>query len=77
MGWVVLPAPGKVVDGVEIGPCVAPCKHTDCVETRALAASLCRLCGQPIGYERPFYRDPVDGPSGVVCYVHARCLLEE
>jgi hypothetical protein len=60
------PAPGTT-----FGPC-APraCSHLDCSETRARAAELCRLCGEPIGYDRRFYRDPADPAADV----HATCL---
>ena len=71
-----LPKPGlRVRRGgrwVEIGPCVGPCEHKDCAQTRAMAESRCRLCGVKIGYEVRFYRDPdADSPAVIV---HADCL---
>jgi hypothetical protein len=54
--------------GTELGPCDWPCRHKDCVETRMMAASVCRFCSTPVGYERRFYKD--DERAG---YVHASC----
>lgn len=45
-----LPAPGT-----QYGPCEGSCQHIDCAATRAQAASLCTICGTPIGYEVRFY----------------------
>lgn len=56
MAWGLLPTPGKIINGIEVGPCVEPCAHRDCAETRRQAATACRLCGEPVGYETPFYR---------------------
>ena len=53
-----LPAPGKIVRGIEIGPCVESCAHTDCKQTRTQASALCTTCGKPIGYETLFYQHP-------------------
>ncbi|MBI4457607.1 hypothetical protein HY633_01440 [Candidatus Uhrbacteria bacterium] len=46
MGCYILPAPGT-----KTGPCVAPCDHKDCAETRKLAAAPCFHCGRAIGYD--------------------------
>lgn len=70
MAASTLPEPGKVVRGTEIGPCVDPCEHTDCAQTREMAASICRFCNEPIGYEVRFYTDP-DNKEHLV---HALCL---
>lgn len=43
--------------GTKYGPCKGTCQHTDCAQTRALAARLCPECGQPIGYDTRFYVD--------------------
>jgi len=44
--------------GTEYGPCEdVDCGHTDCAATRAQAASLCRYCDKPIGYETRFYNE--------------------
>lgn len=45
-----IPAPGS-----EYGPCADPCQHIDCAQTRAMAATVCRFCGQPIGYDTRLY----------------------
>lgn len=59
----ILPKPGT-----ELGPCEDHgCGHTDCAETRRMAAVICRLCGEPVGYERRFYDD-----EGRL--VHGACL---
>ena len=62
----ILPRPGS-----RLGPC-RRCAHRDCRETRSLAVSRCRFCGDAIGYDVRFYRDP-DGPG----FVHARCLEDD
>jgi hypothetical protein len=64
-----LPAPGAVVRGVEVGPCEHACKHSDCAETRAMAAALCELCGKPIGYDVPMYADNATDGCAVGCPV--------
>ena len=60
-------APGAIVNGEEVGPCVEPCEHRDCALTRADALKPCKDCGDPIGYERLFYIKD-DGE------IHATCL---
>jgi hypothetical protein len=53
-----LPTPGKIVNGMEIGPCVnESCVHLDCAKTRNMATMECPYCDKPIGYETPFYMD--------------------
>ena len=42
--------------GTQYGPCETPCEHADCVDTRAMAASLCHWCQQSIGYDTRFYK---------------------
>ena len=76
MAAITLPAPGT-----EHGPCPTTrtrgveltCGHTDCAASRRTAASVCRLCGAPIGYERRYYVDP-DGEASLFQFVHAACL---
>ena len=51
MGGLRIAPPGSWA-----GPCETPCAHTDCAETRTLAAEVCSLCDGPIGYDTPFYR---------------------
>ena len=59
--------------GTEFGPCEdEPCGHVDCEATRAMAGSTCRLCSEPIGFDRGFYTDPEE-PDALV---HAVCLEE-
>lgn len=53
--------------GSKYGHCEEDCNHRDCDEQRCMASSLCKECGEPIGYEIRFYRDEF-GLS------HARCL---
>ncbi len=64
MGWATLPKPGT-----NAGPCAKNCKHIDCAETRNMAASTCRLCGEAIGYDHPFYNDD-QSPTHLV---HTKC----
>jgi hypothetical protein len=56
------------------GPCERDCHHVDCVETRRQAASLCRFCGEPIGYLNAYAQDPVRDFAGPARLVHDRCL---
>lgn len=67
----MLPKPGT-----QYGPCeavkgangiVLSCGHADCQASRIMAASICSLCGRPIGYETRYYRN---GERG---YDHAAC----
>lgn len=48
----IIPKPGS-----RYGPCVAGCEHRDCKENREDAASLCRHCGKPIGFDTGMYAD--------------------
>lgn len=65
MAAAALPAPGT-----QYGPCEGDCDHRDCAATRRMASAKCRICGEPIGYERRFFIE--DGAS-----VHEVCLYEE
>ena len=56
MAYSRLPKPGKIVRGVEIGPCKESCDHEDCQATRDQANSECPVCGEKIGYETAFVR---------------------
>ena len=72
-----LPEPGKVVRGEEIGPCVKPCQHKDCAQTRQMAAAPCIHCGEPIGYETAFVQ--TGEPTNVVAdmgLAHTRCAMK-
>lgn len=55
----IVPSPGYVNPrtGIELGPCVDACKHTDCAENRRIAAAPCTECQEPIGYERRYFQD--------------------
>ena len=68
-----LPAPGKIIDGEEIGPCREDCEHKECAETRRMAATDCHYCLRPIGYDTPFFNHDVTG-DGDRRLVHAQCL---
>lgn len=57
--------------GTKFGPCVAECAHVDCAETRTMAATACRICGKPIGYDTRFYDGHEKGLT------HALCLEEQ
>lgn len=41
--------------GARLGPCIGPCNHPTCAQTRKIARSACLECGLPIGYERDFF----------------------
>ena len=58
--------------GTKHGPCKGSCAHLDCKSTREVAASPCRICAKPIGFDRHFY---IDAPPNVC--VHAVCYEEE
>ena len=57
----LLPKPGTTV-----GPCAIPCKHADCADTRARAATKCLYCQKKVGYAvRVYFHGDYT--------VHARC----
>jgi hypothetical protein len=62
MAYARLPNPGT-----EYGPCAGQCSHTDCTQTRAMAAQLCPRCNLAIGYEQKFIRDSRDRLMHWVC----------
>jgi hypothetical protein len=79
MASISIPAPGKKIRNpqdrrkwIEIGPCVKPCAHVDCQANREMAATLCGICGEPIGYEKQFY--DTCNERGLV---HALCGIVE
>ena len=55
--------------------CTAKCQHTDCADLRRIAATLCRICRDPIGYDSLFYRDT--DHATMDDFVHAGCLETE
>ena len=62
-------ASSRITDQGEFAPC-ADCTHIDCVQLRNTVQGTCRLCEEPIGYNRNYYLDP-EKPKA---YVHAVCL---
>jgi hypothetical protein len=62
MATGTLPAPGS-----KQGPCKHECAHPKCTSMRLDAASVCRYCKAPIGYEARFCREGSE-------LVHAICL---
>lgn len=65
-------APGILgIPGTAEGPCVEPCEHSDCHQTRAQAESICRFCNEPIGFDSAFYKDEDIGAAGAL--VHQTC----
>ena len=60
-----LPRPGSV-----LGPCSGACNHTDCAQIRQQAAEPCQLCGEAIGYDKPFV---LYGQG----YAHERCQVKK
>lgn len=67
--------------GTKWGPCMDACAHLDCAETRTMAKTACAICGDPIGYDSPFYQrnslatDMVE--EGPRVLVHASCAEDE
>lgn len=72
--------------GYEISsdPPKGPCRNDDCgteacLSARLLARSLCQLCGDPIGFNNPFYFEEVIASrvavqrEHVLVVVHAKC----
>lgn len=57
--------------GTEYGPCKEACEHTDCALIRKFATTPCRICEEPIGYNRRFFDSKRDGT------VHEACLITE
>ena len=51
------PRAPMVGPGSKWGPCKS-CEHTDCAESRAMAAAPCSRCGRPIGYDTQFFSGP-------------------
>ena len=58
--------------GEKFGPCETACSHPDCMGTRRMAAIICRICGEPIGFDRNFYQEGAWDKL-----VHASCLEDE
>ena len=47
----ILPKPGT-----KVGPCKGKCRHIDCADTRARAASTCLYCRKPVGFDVRIYQ---------------------
>lgn len=56
--------------------CKGHCNHKSCNQIRRDAASLCVICGNSIGFDRPFYRDTTPEGYETGSSVHARCQTE-
>jgi hypothetical protein len=68
--------------GTKHGPCEGACKHLDCAEVKREAELICRLCKDPIGFERGFFRMFSRGPLGELIEgrderVHSSCAYDE
>lgn len=65
--------PGIPEPGTNLGPCLKPCRHRDCAQSRADSEKICRYCEKPIGYETRYY---ADGPEGkpFSALAHALCV---
>jgi fermentation-respiration switch protein FrsA (DUF1100 family) len=80
MGAVYPHSPSKLdAPGSAYGPCQEGCRHFDCADSRVNAQSSCQRCGEPIGYERSFYRVGSTGAPGPLgdpghhIYAHSDC----
>jgi hypothetical protein len=62
--------------GTKYGPCEGACEHRDCSHARQMAAVVCRICEQPIGFEKMFYDEHLHGKL-CVDLVHAFCAEGE
>jgi len=56
----------------EYGPCNEACAHKDCAESRRIAEAPCRICGDPIGYEKSYFQE-----KGWTIFVHWSCFMAE
>lgn len=65
-------AVGLAKPGSEHGPCADSCAHTDCAETRRQAETPCDICGEKIGYDKPFYQR-----ESWSILIHQVCLLKK
>ncbi len=69
MAYSIIQEPGS-----KYGPCEGDmCDHIDCAGLRTVAASVCRLCVEPIGYGVEYCKDPDDEDR----HVHFWCLQGE
>jgi hypothetical protein len=60
--------------GTELGPCKDVCDHRDCTASRRQANTICRKCGEPIGYDSRFCTSYGLPPNQVEGPFHERCL---
>ena len=71
-----LSKPGDYENG---GPCLEICNHTDCLETRKMAATRCKLCDEVIGFRVLFFREEDGSLVHNVCeseMIEAQNLLD-
>ena len=68
MGWYTMAAIGS-----EYGPCVEPCKHTDCAKNREDLLKTCEICGEIIGADVPMY---FVGHAKEGKVEHLRCVMK-
>jgi hypothetical protein len=55
--------------GSRYGPCQTDCIHPRCKRSRRAAATICRQCGQEIGYNVNHIADPAKAGA----LVHSKC----
>ena len=67
MAYATLPKPGS-----EYGPCLPTCSHSDCKQTRTMAATICHICNDPLGYAAPFQQDSKDRLVHLHCNITAK-----
>jgi hypothetical protein len=66
MAWMSIQAPGSSVTA----PC-ANCAHTDCAESRRMAAETCVRCDKVIGFDAKFVEARSGGLAHFVCEIKA------
>jgi hypothetical protein len=49
------------------GPCLEPCDHYDCAANRYTAAQPCAACGEPIGFDTPYFFTIAGEPKHLAC----------
>ena len=65
-----IPSPGS-----KYGPCADACEHTDCAESRTMAGGICHICGEPVGFGKPYFRESGGAEAGKGRgLVHAACV---
>lgn len=77
MAASAIPAPGT-----KYGPCADECEHRDCAANRKMAGCICRICQEPIGYDRRAFDEWYDKGNDDMrvrydFFVHEICYLQE